>query len=284
MRTADLPRDLRLLRREWESRQGCSDVCQGPDGALWIRLRVCDPACRRSCADRTRADSAMALRMEGEALELLYPFRDGSSLEEWLLEARPNLGGRRDACLSLLARLVEDRPAADVAALSAAAENLRFSPDGAWLLYLPDWSRWHSGIRTAQAVRAAAEVCLEILTGALDPLQARLFPPELTLIERRRGFYTGWDQLCRDLTALPEEFPSLERTGKRAARAFQRETRRYWRPAACAAVAALVLAAALSAAGFFWKWHDARQNLFQGMTPIGTQELRQTEEGPWDDG
>lgn len=284
MRTADLPRSLRLLRRERESKQGCSDVCQGPDGSLWIRLQVYDPACQRACAARTRADSAMALRMEGETLELLYPFRDGASLREWLLEARPGLGGRREACLSLLAGLVGDRAAADVTALSATAENLRFSRGGAWLLYLPDWSRWQGGLRTAQAVRAAAEVCLDILTGGLDPLRAGLFPPELTLIQRRQGSYTGWDQLCRDLTALPEEFPSLERAGKRAAQAFRRGTRRYWWPAACAAAAALVLAAALSVSIFFWNRHDERQNLFQGMTPIGTQELRQTGDGSWEDG
>lgn len=273
-RRADLPQSLRVLRREQEGGVGRAEVCRGSDGTAWIRLQIFDEGCQRTALSTLDRRSAACVRVERGAVELLFPCREGTSLRQWLAR-RPSLGERRDACLALTGRVLEDCPPPAVLALSAMEENLRFSGREAWLLYLPDCVRQWKGLRDGDAVGALAVLSLAVLTGGLPAAEERCFPPELRLIRLRaeRGGYTAWDQLVRDLTALPDALPDLRQTGSRVLREAERRTRPWRRYAAGAVAAALILAAALSLTAAFREWRTRQAGLFQGVTPIGNQEL-----------
>lgn len=273
-RRADLPRSLRVLRREREGVMGRSEVCRGSDGTDWVRLRIFDEGCRRAALSTLDRRSAARVRVERDGVALLFPCREGMSLRRWLA-GRPGLGERRDACLALLGRVLEDRPPPAVLALSAMEENLRFSNREAWLLYLPDWVRQWEGLGDGDAVGALAVLALAVLTGGLPAAEERRFPPELRLIRLRaeRNGYTGWDQLIRDLAALPDALPDLKQAGSRILREAERRTRPWRRYVAGAMAAALLLAAALSLTAAFREWRTRRAGLFQGITSIGDQKL-----------
>lgn len=273
-RRADLPQSFRVLRREREGGMGCSEVCRGSDGTAWVRVRILDGACQRAALSTLNRRSAACVRVERDGVELLFPCREGTSLRRWLA-VRPSLGERRDACLALLGRVLEDRPPPAVVALSATEENLRFSHREAWLLYLPNWVRQWEGLGDGDAVGALAVLSAAVLTGDLPAAEERRFPPELRLIcfRAKRNGYTSWDQLVRDLAALPDTLPDLKQTGSRVLREAERRTRPWRRYAAGAVAAAMILAAALSLTEAFREWQSRRAGLFQGVTPIGTQVL-----------
>jgi len=242
---------------------------------MWIRLRIRDTQCQREYLTGADERGAARVGMEGETLEVVFPFADGEPLEAWFYAQRPDLGQRRDACLSLLAHCIEDRSSPGVLALAAREANLRFSQQDAWLLYLPDWNGWRMGLGTADAVGAVACLCRDILTRGKSQVEARLFPEELRLICLRceREGYTSWEQLHRDLLAVPDRFPALEQTGRRFLAALERKTRRFRTPAACVLTAFIVLAAALSLVSALRTWRSGRENLFPGVTRIGNQTL-----------
>lgn len=273
-RGADPPRNLRVLRRERESATGSSEVCRGSDGSKWVRLRIFDRECQRGLLSTLDRRSAASVRVERETVELLFPCREGMSLRRWLFR-RPGLGERRDACLSLTGSLLEDRVPPAALALSAAEGNLQFSAGAAWLLYLPDWDRRRGALQDADAVSAVAALCCTVLTRGFTRLEERRFPPELRLIRIRaeRGAYAGWDQLVRDLSALPDALPDLKQAGMRLVREADKRTRRWRRGAAGVLAAALILSALLSLTAALRNWKNERDGLFQGMTPIGTQNL-----------
>lgn len=266
---------LRLVRREWESTLGCSDVCRGEDGEGVVRLRLRDERCQRDFLSAGEAWGAPML-LERGVLEVLYPCPEGVSLKRWLYEQRPGLGLRRDVCLSLLAHCAGTPTAPGVLVLSARVENLRFSQRDAWLLYLPDWSGWRTGFRGADAVGAAAGLCREILTGGMSRWERRRWPDELRLVCLRvqEGGYRDWSELSRDLTCLPEGLKSLGEARDYLLDALERKTRRLRRPALYALTCALVLAALLSLISVFRAWQNERRSIWPGMTPIGDQEMR----------
>lgn len=115
---------LRVLRVEWESENGRAELCLARDSARWIRLRAAPPACQRELL-AALGERAPA-RLEGGALELLLPWEEGVPLGQWLYERGPGLGGRRDACLSLLADLLDSGWPPCLTVLSAREENLCF--------------------------------------------------------------------------------------------------------------------------------------------------------------
>ncbi len=263
--------DLRVLRREHAARVGDAEVCRGQDGLNRIRLRIWDGACQRDCL---KGGLPACARLEGGALELLYPFGDGESLREWLFVREPTLGQRRDACLALLAQCMEDAPPPCVLALSAGAENLRFSKRGARLLYLPDWGVWRKGLTQADAVLAAARLCRDVLTRDAPWHSGRLLPVELRLVllRTRTGGYRSWGALQRDLAALPDAPPTLERAGRKALRGVQNVFRRLQKPLFCVLVAAAVLLALLSLVAEGLRRRDAKSEPWPGMTAAAGQE------------
>ena len=126
---------LRTVRLAQESQTGCAEVCQGPDGTYWARLRVQSPACQRELL--SALDETVPVRLESGALELLLPWHEGISARQWLHEQHPTLGRRRDACLSLLEQQVElsKKLPPCLTALSAAPENLAAESAGLSLQY-----------------------------------------------------------------------------------------------------------------------------------------------------
>jgi len=260
---------LKVLRRAHAANAGNAEVCRGRDGMDLIRLRVREDACQRACLGE-RAPACV--RLERGVLEILYPFRDGASLEEWLFAEGPGLGARRDACLSLLTQCVEDRAPACVLFLSARGENLRFTPRGVRLLYLADWGAWRSGISPADAVEAAAELCREILTRGI-PAAAPL-PVELRLILRRTqaGDYDGWGKLQRDVAALPDDLPTLDEAGRKLLLELWRRTERLRKPVFCLVTAAALALALLSLTAEGARRRDERAALWPGMTAAAGQE------------
>ncbi len=260
---------LEVLRRAYASNAGDSEVCRGRDGLDLIRLRVWDGACQRSCLDGAIPGRA---RLEGGVLELLYPFGDGASLREWLFAQEPGLGARRDACLSLLAQCVEDRPPPCVLALSAREENLRFTSKGVRLLYLADWGAWREGLTPADAAGAVAGLCREILTRGtgLGPAP----PVELRLILRRteEADYAGWGKLQRDLAVLPDALPTLDQAGRKLLSEFWRKTERFHKPVFCLVTAAALVLALLSLAAEGNRRWNERAALWPGMTAAAGQE------------
>ncbi len=260
---------LTVLRREHAARTGDAEVCGREDGTKVVRLRVRDEACRRACLEETLP---ACVRLERGVLEILYPYETGASLKEWLFAGERTLGARRDACLALLAQCVSDRPPSCVLALSAFEENLRFTPKGLRLVYLPDWGKWRREIGRADAVAAVAALCERVLTCdlALGPRP----PVELRLIRRRvaKGGYTRWGALQRDVAALPDALPTLEEVGKGVLRGLWEKFARLRRPLFCA-ITALALALAILSLG---AWVVGRQREraegWPGMTEVAGQK------------
>ncbi len=259
---------LRVLRREHAARAGDSDICRGQDGLDHIRLRVREDACRRDCLDGGLPACA---RLEGGALELLYPFESGESLREWLFARDPGLGQRRDMCLSLLAQCMEDDPPPCVLALSARAENLRFSRRGVRLLYLPDWGAWRKGLAPADAVAAVARLCREILTRGDPPWPALPVELRLVLLRTQEDGYESWGKLQRDLAALPDAPPTPERAGREVLRGLWNKTRRFQKPLFCALTAAAFALALLSLGAEGLRRRDERAELWPGMVAAAGQ-------------
>lgn len=274
--TTEIFQTLRVVLRAWESSTGCSDVCQGEDGEEVIRLSIRDKACQKDFLHSADQEK-IPMRLEREVLEALCPYTEGDGLREWLCRQRPSLGQRRDMCLSLLAHCAALSVAPSVLALSARTENLRFSQQDAWLLYLPDWSGWREGLETRDGVAAAARLCVEILTEGTSRLDKRRQPDELRVVCLRTedGSYRDWGELSRDLTELPDELKSWKQLVTRLRDWLERRTRRVRKPAVCVVVCLLLAAAALSLAAAFRVWQNDRRNSWPGMTPIGNQQLKE---------
>lgn len=266
---------LEVLRRPWASRAGDSEICRGKNGLGLIRLRVRENACQRACLNGMPPARA---RLEGGVLELLYPFGEGVSLREWLFERTPNLGARRDACLSILTQCIADRVPPCVLALSAREENLRFSGAGVRLLYLADWGAWQKGIGAADAVRAVAELCREVLTrrlppGPVPPVELRLF-----LWRTEEEDYTDWAKLQRDLSALPDAPDTLEQAGRRLLSELWKKTERFRKPLFCVMTAAALALALLSLVAEGTRRRNERAGLWPGMTKAAGQEWGKSHE------
>jgi len=270
---------LHLLRLAGESGKGRVEVCRGPEGTDWVRLHVSDPGCQRELLAGLK--EGVPARWEGGGVEILLPWREGISLRQWLYEYEPDLGRRRDACLSLLEGQIEGRWPPCLTALAARPENLVVEGTAMALQCLPALGEWEPGMGEAQAVGAVAAVIWEVLTAAPDRRFSRRMPEEVQLLERRQreGDYAHWGQLQRDVAAIPDEPPRgrpLWRTWVRRAR----EWFCHWEKYILAAAAGALLAAALvSLASAYGRWRREQEPDWQGMPQVGDQDLRREEGG-----
>lgn len=266
---------LRVVRRERESRTGCADICERSDGSMHIRLRLNTPECQREYLEQ--AGSAEPVRIERGVLEVLYPYRDGTSFHDWLYERKPGLGQRWDACLSVIAQCIQDDVPPCILEASADVGNLRFREDGTSLQYLPDWTHWAAGSTQSSAVRAVARLFEQILTQGASLRKRRWMPDELKLIctRARQEDYLDWGQLQRDIAALPEDYPSIRGMAEGAVRRVRAVVRRFAEPAACLVVGLLLAAALLSLTNTLREWAFDRENTWPGMDTVGSQDLRQ---------
>lgn len=268
---------LRTVRLAQESQTGCAEVCQGPDGTYWARLRVQSPACQRELL--SALDETVPVRLESGALELLLPWHEGISARHWLHEQQPTLGRRRDACLSLLEQQVElsKKLPPCLTALSAAPENLAAESAGLSLQYLPDFRHWTPGMEEAQAVCAVAAV----IGGILAPEPGRRVPEELQLLHLRQKSrdYTSWGQLQRDVAAIPDEPPPGPSLWRPRARHIQNWLSRCGTHILRALAALLLTAALLSLLSAYRRWNSGQGPVWPGMPQVGGQNLRNEEGG-----
>lgn len=266
---------LRVIRRERESRTGCADICERSDGSLHIRLRLNTPECQREYLEQ--AGGAEPVRIEQGVLEVLYPYRDGTTFRNWLYEREPGLGQRRDACLSIVAQCVQDGVPPCILEASADVSDLRFGEDSASLQYLPDWTHWAAGSTQPSAVRAAARLFEQILTQGVSLTKRRWMPDELKLVctRAKQKDYLDWGQLQRDIAALPEDYPRARGMIESAVRRIRAVLQRFAEPAACAVVGLLLIAALLSLTNALREWAFDREKTWPGMDTVGGQELRQ---------
>ena len=268
---------LRTVRLARESQTGRAEVCQGPDGTYWVRLRVQSPACQRELL--SALDETIPVRLESGALELLLPWREGISARQWRYEQQPALGRRRDACLSLLEQQVElgKKLPPCLTALSAAPENLTAENAGLSLQYLPDFRHWTPGMGEAQAVCAVAAVIGEILA----PEPGRRPPEELQLLylRQKNRDYTSWGQLQRDVAAIPDGPPPRKPAWRSRARHIQNWLSRYGAHILRTLAALLLTAALLSLLSAYRRRNSGKEPLWPGMPQVGGQNLRNEEGG-----
>lgn len=264
--------DMRVVRREHESRVGCSEVCIAADGSQQICLRLLDPECQR---EFLMGGPQVPVRLHRGVLEAFLPCREGTALARWLAERDPTPAQCRDACLNLVAQCVECRLPPCVVALSARPENLRFSDTGAWLQMLPDWSAWHKGMDEPDAVRAVAALCRELTVPAADRLSYDRLAPEQILLIRRAdsGDYLDWGQLQRDLAALPDTVPDLRVRIVSRLCWIRSWLKQFTKLMLCVAAVLLLIAAALSLATNYLGQRQEREGLWPGITAIGDQRL-----------
>lgn len=265
---------MRVVRREYESRIGCSEVCIAADGSQQICLRLLDPECQR---EFLMGDPQVPVGLHRGALEAFLPCREGTVLARWLAERDPTPAQCRDACLNLVAQCVECRLPPCVVALSARPENLRFSDSGAWLQMLPDWSAWHKGMDESDSVRAVAALCRDLAVPAAGRFSYDHLLLEQILLIRRAdsGDYLDWGQLQRDLAALPDTAPDLRVRIISRLRRIQSRLKRFAKPMLCAAAVLLLIAAVLSLAANYLEQRQERERLWPGVTAIGDQRLGQ---------
>lgn len=270
---------LTVLCRATESREGCAELCQDPTGLRLIRLRIQKPTLQKAIL--VQLSPNIPARMTGHTLELLLPWQDGETLAEWLYAAKPNLGQRRDVCLSLLAGLIGSPMPSDLITLSAQAENLCFSSQQCTLLLFPDLALWRSPLRKRHMVQAIAALVNEILTRGLSKWTRFRFPEELKLILLRcsQGDYTNWESLQQDLSALPEALNPIGQCFQPIRIKLQDAADRYGFLAARILVGGLAIAALLSLVSAVRVWHHTQTSLWPGMTTVGDQVLHREEGG-----
>ena len=271
---------LSVVQRKWESKTGCAEICRTEDGTSYIRLRFNTAACQKEIL--STIDAAIPSRLEGIGAEILLPCRDGSSLEEWLFERKPNFEQRRDACLSLLGQIISDKLPVGLLIPCVMPENVLFSGSGIFLQYLPNLAEWERGKTVPQAVCAVASLCKEILSRGMSRWPEAYLPEEWRLLCLRTdgGDYIDWGQLQRDLSALPDRLPDLRDIGQILLKKIKPLVSRYYKPVACAILALLLAAALLSLASAYRTWRNEGQTAWPGMSPIGDQELRPEQEVP----
>ena len=262
---------LRVIRREYESDTGCSDVCQGPAGDTCIRLQIRRTACQRAYLS---SGAKAPARLDQGVLEIVLPYRDGELADAWLRQ-KPDLARRRDACLALTAQCIAEKAAPCVVALSAHVGNLRFVGDTAYLQMLPDMSSWRGDIESPRDVSAVAALCRELLTAGYSRFQTSQFPLEVQMLCARAdsGGYQQWSQLQQDLSAIPDALLPLAHPHRAMLGRLWKWARRFWKPAACVVVAVLLAAALLSLAGVYRDWRMEQQDAWPGVTVIGDQEI-----------
>lgn len=272
---------LQTVRLEGESRNGCAEICQEPDGTRRVKLRIRSDACQREVLNAL--DERIPVRLENGALELLLPWYEGIPLRQWLYERAPTLGQRRDVCLSLLEQLVETRNKLPpcFTALSADTKNLAISNTSAHLQYLPELRKWEPGIGEPQAVRAAAAVIREVLTPELGKWPLRRLPEELQLLRRRQKEqdYTSWGQLQRDVAAIPDDLPRVRPVLLSCILRAQSRLSRYGKYILRVLAAALLAAALLSLLSASLRRRNPSGPAWQGMPQVGDQDLRNGEGG-----
>lgn len=267
---------LYTVRLESESQNGRTEVCREPDGTRWVKLCIRAPDCQREILNAL--DERVPVRLERGVLEVLIPWQEGISLQEWLYERTPTPGQRRDACLSLLARQM-DAPLPDcLIALSARPENLVVTGNGsAALQCLPDLRAWEPGLGEAQAVCAVSAVINKVLTP--EPGKLTGISEELQLMRRRQmeRDYTSWSQLQRDVSAVPDKPPHINRLWLSGMRRMQGRVFR-WSKYILRLLAALLLAAALLSLILTYRQRRNETGpVWQGMPQVGGQDLRNEE-------
>lgn len=271
---------LQTLRLERESKNGCVELCRAPDGTRWAKLRLTVPACQCECL--AALGENVPVRLENGVLELLLPWREGLPLRQWLHDENPTLGQRRDACLALLEQQLELRGRLPfcLTILAAAPENLVNSGTGLLLQYVPDLWEWEPGMTEAQAVCALADVIYEVLVAEADWGPRGQSPAEVRLLRLRRsqGGYTGWGQLQRDLSAVPDAPPRVGAIVRSGARRVRDRLYRM-EPFLLRALAALLFAAALLSLAMAYRWRAGEEpNAWPGMPQVGDQDLRDGED------
>lgn len=264
---------LRVIRREHESKIGCSEVCEAPGGQLYIRLQIRSNRCQK---EYLAGNPPAPVRLDRGILEVLLPYWDGGLSEPWL-EQEPSLAQRRNACLSLIAQCVDLQAAPCVTALAARLENLRFTGEqSACLQLLPDWSNWRPDDGTSSDVAAVAALCRHILTDGHSAFQVHRYPNELQLFCAREACegYQTWGQLQQDLTAIPDELLPLADPYRSRAKRLMIWVKRWIKPAACVAVAILVVVALISLWGAYQDWRSQKtEPAWPGMVSVGDQQL-----------
>lgn len=270
---------LTVLYRATESREGCAELCQDPTGLRRIRIHIQKTALQKAVL--VQLSPNIPARMTGHTLELLLPWQDGETLAEWLYTAKPNLGQRRDACLSLLAGLIGSPIPSDLITLSAQSENLRFTSQQCTLQLFPDLALWRSPLRKRHMVQAIASLVNEILTRGLSKWDRFRFPEELKLILLRcsHGDYTNWESIQQDLSALPEALNPIGQCFQPIRTRLQDAADRYGFLAARILVGGLAIAALLSLVSAVRSWHHTQTSLWPGMTTVGNQVLHREEDG-----
>lgn len=265
--------DLRVIRREYDSKIGCSEVCEAPGGRMYIRLRIRSSRCQK---EYLAGKSPAPVRLERGILEVLLPCRDGDPADAWL-RREPGLAPRRAACLALIAQCVDQQAAPSVTALAARLENLRFQDQSAWLQLLPDWSDWRPDAGPGGDVAAVAALCRRILTDGFSPFQSHQFPRQLQLLCARQacGGYQTWGQLQQDLTAIPDDLLPLAGPCRARVKRLVAWGKRWVRPAASVAVTLLAVAALISLWGAFREWRSGNHEpAWPGVVSVGDQQLK----------
>lgn len=154
--------ELSVLYRTGESRARCAELCRDLQGSRVIRVRINEPAIQQSILPKL--PDGIPVRLTGQTLEVLLSWRDGQTLEEWLYTCKPNLGQRKDACLSLLAELLAPPVTPDLVALSAKPETLRFTAGQEFLQLFPWLDRWRPDLDSRDMVNAVSRLLTVILT------------------------------------------------------------------------------------------------------------------------
>lgn len=266
---------LQTVRLEGESRNGCAEICQEPDGTRRVKLRISSDACQREVLNAL--DEHIPVRLESGALELLLPWYEGIPLRQWLYERAPTLGQRRDICLSLLEQQVEMRNKLPpcLTALSANIENLAIDNASARLQYLPELRKWEPGTGEPQAVCAAAAVIRDVLTPELGKWPLRRLPEELQLLRRRQkeGDYASWGQLQRDVAAIPDDLPRVRPVLLSYILRAQNRLSRCGRYILRILAAVLFTAALLSLLSVSLRRKNQSGPVWQGMAQVGDQDL-----------
>ncbi|MCI9391239.1 MAG: hypothetical protein HFF65_02420 [Oscillospiraceae bacterium] len=271
---------LHTVRLVHESRIGCTEVCRAPDGTRWVRLQVYSTDCQREILNGL--DESIPVRLENNVLEMLLPFHEGISLREWIFEQKPALGQRRDVCLSLLEQQIENKLPPCIIALSANPENLVIAGNSMFLQSLPELRRWELGMTGPRAVCALAGTIYGVLSEKTELRRGERTPEELFLIDLRQKEenYTGWDQLQRDVAAIPDAPPRINLVPYRHIRRIRGWLHRYGRYILRALAALLFTVALLSLFSAYRRYvQNENQSTWQGMPLVGDQNLRNEEGG-----
>lgn len=267
---------LRNVQCWAQNKIGKTNICEALDGTWYAKIEIYNQECQRELLPVLGEN--FPARLAGDTLEICFPYIDGDAWDTWEKQNKPELGARRDQCLSILQNLIEARVPSNLIVLITDKKGIVIYQGKAILRYLPDFSHWKKDLSEREASMALARLFDELLSDKLS--KRKNLPLEQMLIKRRiaENNYESFAQLQRDIAALPDMIPPIQPVWNKFSRFWKKHGAKISFLAVRVIFVCLTLLTILSVVAAVRRHLAEKKAAWPGVTQIGDQVIA-TEEG-----